>query len=75
MQGSDETDPLRFGTRDLPHHWLAPRGSRIPALQSGIHATFVKIDEVLGLQVSQLILELCASVLVSFGVAERFFFE
>lgn len=75
MQGRNEADPMRFGPRHLSSHWLATRGPRISALQRVIHPTFIKIDKVFWLQVGQLILKLCAGVLVAFGVPQCFFFE
>jgi hypothetical protein len=75
MQGGDETDPVCFGARHLSQHRLATRGPSLSVLQRVIHTTFVKIDEVVGLHVGQLMLKLCAGALVAFGVPKGFFFE
>lgn len=43
-------------------------------MQGLINSTFIKIDQVIGVQVSQLVLELCAGGFVPLNVQERFFF-
>lgn len=68
MQGGDKTAALSFGARDVSQHLHAARGTSIQAMQGLIHPTFVKIDEVVWLQVGQLLLEASAGLLVSFGV-------
>ena len=75
MKGGDETDALSFSARDISQHLHAAGGTSIRAMQGLIHPTFVKIDEVVWLQVGQLLLEASAGLLVSFGVQHRFFFE
>ncbi len=73
-KGRDETDAVRVSARDLSEHLRATWRPRIGTMQGVIHPTFVQIDKVMRLPVSQLFLKLRARWLVSFGVLQGFFF-
>ncbi len=61
-------------TGDVAPHGRAAWGPSIRTMQGLINSTFIKIDQIIGVSVSQLVLELCAGDFVPLNIQERFFF-